>query len=415
MISRILMLFIGATGAIAQTAPPLSLDEAIRVAWAYDGATVALALTPELAKAREEQAGIRPNPELELTAATPTPLKNDSEWAVGIGASQRLPRRERIEQARAVARLGGAGAPLQIGEQRRRVAGEVRALYYDLVVQQAKRDRARRTLEQTREMTALLERGRTAGEIGIVEIEALSVEARRAEQALVFAEADLAAADARLRGRLRLAPGAPLVLGLGFDALLARPLPESPTVLEQARPTLALAAVAVQQAEAAVALARTESRPEWTVGGGVEFERRVNDYSGRLENDPRLSVRASVPWPRRVANRGEILEKQAALRVAAAERTALRGEVLAEISTALATVRALQPIVAARREPATDETRAADVFRAASARGEISAVQLTQARQQRLALDHDFIEAAGRYVAALAAAETAAGVVPAQP
>lgn len=89
-------------------------------------------------------------------------------------------------------------------------------------------------------------------------------------------------------------------------SILGRAIPEEPVALESARPTLALAAHHVRQAEAALALARKESRGDWTAGGGIDFERRANDFSGRLENEPRLSVSASVPWPRGVANRGGI-------------------------------------------------------------------------------------------------------------
>ncbi len=410
---RFLCFLFGAGSAVAQSAP-LALDDAIRLAWARDPAVAALALAPELAKARETQAGIRPNPELEFTAATPSPFQNESEWAVGLGVNQHLPRRERIVQARALARLGGESAALHLREQRRRVAGEVRRFYFEAAVQQERRDIARRTLETQRELAASLERRRAAGEIAAADIDVLAVEVARAEQTLAFAEAELAASLQRLRGRLRLPAATPLVLGVDLGMLLSRPLPAEPAALETARPTLALAALSVRQAEAAVALARAESRPEWTVGGGLEFERRTNDFSGRLENDPRLSVRASVPWPRRVANRGDILEKQAALRIAEAELAASHDELAAEIASSIAAARALQPVLAAQRVSLAPGSAVPEALRVAYERGEVSALQLAQARQQRFAMETDFLAAAARYAEALAEAETAAGLVPPQ-
>jgi len=406
--------FLGAASIAGAQSSSLSLDDAIRLAWANDPTVAALALTPELAKAREAQAGIRPNPEVEFTAATPTPLKNESEWALGVGVSQRLPRRERIEQARAVARLGGESAALHLREQRRQLAGEVRRIYYDTVVQQTRRDVAQRTLATQRELAATLERRRAAGEIAATDIDLLAFEITRAEQALAFAEADLVASTQRLRGRLRLPADAPLVLGSTLQTLLARPLPSAPVALETARPTLALAALAIRQAEAAVALARSESRPDWTVGGGLDFERRTNDFTGRLENDPRLSVRASVPWPRRVSNRGDILEKQAALRIAEAELAAAQNELTAEIASAVAVVRALQPVLLAHQTSLAPGGALPETVRAAYERGEVTALQLAQARQQRFALETDFLQAAALYATALAQAETAAGLVPPQ-
>jgi outer membrane protein, heavy metal efflux system len=411
MPSRFFLFVFGAACATAQSTP-LPVDDAIRLGWANDPAVAALALAPELARAREEQAGIRPNPEIEFRSAVPA--KGDSEWAVGVGLNQRLPRRERVEQARALARLGGATAELHLREQRRHVAGEVRRLYYEAAIQQTRRDSARRTLEVQRELRASLEKRRTAGEIGTADVDLLAFEVTRAEQALAFADADLAAALQRLRGRLRLPADAPLAIAADLAALLSRPIPGDSPALETSRPTLALAAHNVRVAEAALALARTESRGDWTVGGGVDFERRANDYTRKLENEPRLSMSASVPWPRGVANRGDIREKQAAVRIAEAELAALRTELSAEIAASAATARALQGVLTAQRASLNPGTAIPESLRAAYERGEVSSLQLVQMRQQRFALETDFLNAAARYAAALAEAETAAGLVPAQ-
>lgn len=391
----------------------LTIDDAIRLAWANDPAVAALALTPELARAREEQVGVRPNPEVEFRGAMP--VKGDSEWGVGVGLNQRLPRRERIEQARALARLGGATAELHLREQRRHVAGEVRRLYYEAVVQQTRQDIARRTAGVQRELGTTLERRRAAGEIATSEIDVLAIEATRAEQALAFAEADFSATLQRLRGRLRLPANAPLAIDADLEWMLARPIPGEPGVLDTVRPTLALAAHNVREAEAALALARAETRGDWSVGGGIDFERRANDFTRKLENEPRLSVSASVHWPRGVANRGDIREKQAALRIAEAELSALRNELAAEIATASATVRALQPVLAAHRGSLAPGATIPESLRAAYERGEVTTLQLVQARQQRFGLETDFLNAVARYAAALAEAETAVGLVPSQP
>lgn len=409
---RFSLFLFGAVCATAQT-NPLSLDDAIRVAWANDPSIAAFALTPEIARAREEQAGIRPNPEVEFRGAAPA--KGDSEWTVGVGLNQRLPRRDRVEQARALARFGGATAELHLREQRRHVAGEVRRLYYEAAVQQTRRDNARRTADVQRELRASLERRRATGEIPTIDVELLSFEVARAEQALAFSEAELAATTQRLRGRLRPPVNAPLAIDADLETILARPIPGEPPSLEMTRPTLALAAHNLRQAEAALALARAETHGDWTVGGGVDFERRANDFTGKLENEPRLSVSASVPWPRGVANRGDIREKQAAVRIAEAELAALRDELIAKISAAAATARALQPVLAAHRSSLTPGAAIPESLRAAYERGEVTSLQLAQARQQRFALETDILNAAARYATALAEAETAAGLVPSQP
>ena len=82
---RLFLLLCGSSLAAA-TPPPAPLDAAIRTAWANDPAVAALSLSPALARAREEQAGLRPTPELDLRAGLP--VRGDSEWSVGVGVSQ---------------------------------------------------------------------------------------------------------------------------------------------------------------------------------------------------------------------------------------------------------------------------------------------------------------------------------------
>jgi outer membrane protein TolC len=254
-----------------------------------------------------------------------------------------------------------------------------------------------------------------AGEIATADIDLLAIEITRAEQSLAFAEAELTATIQRLRRRLRLPAHAPLAIDADLESILARPIPAEPSALDISRPTLALAAHNVRQAQAALALARAETRGDWTVGGGIEFERRANDFTRDLENEPRLSVSASVPWPRGVANRGDIREKQAAVRIAEAELSAFRNELIAEIAAAAATARTLQPVLVAHRSSLTPGDAIPESLRPAYERGEVTSLQLAQVRQQRFALETDYLNAAARYAAALADAETAAGVVPHQP
>lgn len=402
--------FLLAASSAAATA--LSLEEAIRQAWDRDPTAAALALAPELARAREEQAGIRPNPEIEFTGSTPAPFENEGEWSVGIGLRQRLPRRERVERARALARLGAEVVTWQLRERRRRLAGEVRALFYEIAVQRQRRAIAQETLAAQRRLAEALERWHAAGEVGAAQLAVLELESQRAAQALGLAEAELATLREGVRLRLRLPASVSVEADLPLAAVLDRSVPAGPIDWDAARPELALARHAVREAEAGLALARAESRADWTIGAGFEFERRANDFTGRLENDPRLSVGASVPWPRNVPNRGEIREREVRVRLAEAELAALHDTLQLEVATALAALQSLQPVIQAQRELVEGAEPIPAPLLTAYERGELSGLELAQARQQRFAAQLDFLQAAQRYAAALAAAETAVGLVP---
>lgn len=411
MFHRLSLFLCGATLAAAQTST-LSLDDAIRTAWANDPTVAALGLTPELARAREVQAGLRPNPELEVRGAFP--IQGDSEWSAGAGVTQQIPRRERVELARAYARLGRDSAELALRDRRRLLADDVRRLWYDHAVQQARLESARRNVALQQEITQALQGRRQAGEVADVEWDLLQLELARAGQAVTVAQAELNGGLERLRGRLRLATETPLSINADLDKLLDRPFPSAGD-LSAARPEVALAELEVRRAEASLALARGESRADWSVGAGVDFERRANDATGRLANEPRLSMSASVPWPGgRIANQGDILEREAALKIAESSLKALRDELAAEVGAAVAAARAIQPGVQSYRTLLETSAELPRKMAPAFARGEVTGFQLAQARQQLLAIEADFLAAAARYLSTLAEAESAAGLVPSQ-
>ncbi len=384
----------------------LTLDDAIRTAWAHDPAVAALADTPALARARELQAGSRPVPEIELRGGAP--LGGDSEWFAGVGITQRLPRRDRVAQARAVARLGADVAAWHLQEQRRLVAGETRQLFYTALVQQARFDLARRATAEQRAFVEAAARRHALGEIADLDLALARLELTRSENALALAVAEHEAALEKLRSRLRLSETTAMVLDSTLAACVERtpPAPTAPT--DVSRPELALARHAIREADAALALARTESRSDWTVGAGLDMERRANDATGQLETEPQLSVSASIPWPGRVANQGDIAEKQITLRHAEVQLAAAHEQLAAEINTACATVARLHPALT-RLHTSLRETAAAP---AALERGEISDFQRYQLRQLQRNAEADFIDAAERYVAALATAEALLGHIP---
>ncbi len=412
MLLRFSLVLFGAQLAAAPGSK-LSLDDAIRAAWTNDPTTAALALAPQLSRAREVQAGLAPKPGLELRGAVP--VKGDSEWSMGVGISRLVPRRERIDLARAYARLGGESAALALGERRRLLAGEVRRLWYELAVQRARRDSARHSVELQADLTRKLQGRRAAGEMGDAEWELLQLELTRAGHALAAAQAEVAAGEERLSRKLRLPSDHPCVFETGLDELLLRTLaPEDRLPLT--RPEIALADLEVRRAEAALALARGQSRGDWSVGAGIDVERRSNDATGRLATEPRLSMTASAPWPGGpAANRGEILEREASLRIAEADLQARRDEIAAELGAAIAAVRASQPAVRNYRALLLSAEDLPRKLAPAYARGEVSGLQMAQALQQRVAIESDFLAAVSRYLSLLAEAETAAGLIPSLP
>jgi len=392
----------------------LTLDEAIHHAWARDPQVAALALAPQLAQARELQAGLRPAPRLE--ANTALGLANKSEWALGLGLSQSLPRRERVALARAYARLGGEAAPITLSLRRAQLANTVRRLWYTLAVQEARAALAERMLAANLALVDGLVERHAAGEIAESDWLFLQLELGRTAQANSRANAELESARAQLRARLRWPEADPLPpLQLALDPLieaeLPKEIPEGPDL-----PTILLAEHEVARARAALDLARSESREDWTVGAGLEVERRANDANGRLSSEPRLTLSTSAPWPvrsGRAPNRGVIAEREAALHIAQTELDALREEIASEANAALTTARPLQPEVLRYRDFAKVTATAQQRLQPLLTRGEIGPRDLALAQQQHAAIEAEFLDTAARYLDARATLEMATSQVPA--
>jgi cobalt-zinc-cadmium efflux system outer membrane protein len=391
----------------------LSLDDAIRTAWANDPAVAAIALLPELARARETQAGLRPNPALEVRSSVPA--KGDSEWSMGVGVTQQIPRRERVELARAMPGWAESRPHWNCANAAACSPGRFAACGMIRRCSTPGCNRRSAPWRCSRKSPGRCRAAARPGEVADAEWALLQLELARAEHAVTVAQAEVTGGQERLRRRLRLSAETPLSISADLDELIDRAFP-SARDLSTARPELALADWDVRRAAAALALARGESRADWSVGAGVDFERRTNDATGRLEQEPRLSVSASVPWPGgRLANQGDILERQAALQIAESTLQARRDELGAEFGAAVAAGRAAQPAVQRYRTLLQSAAELPRQLAPAYARGEVTAFQLAQARQQHLAIEAEFLAAAARYLSILAEAETAAGLIPAQP
>jgi len=393
----------------------LTLAEAIHHAWMRDPQVAALALAPQLAQARELQAGLRPPPRLE--ANTALGLDDKSEWSLGLGISQSLPRRERVALARAYARLGGEAAPITLALRRAQLADQVRRLWYTLAVQDARSALAERMLAANLALVDGLVERHAAGEIAESDWLFLQLELGRTAQAQALATAECTAARAALRARLRWPETEPLPpLQLALDPLIESVLPEE-KLANTRLPALALASHEVAQAQAELDLARGESREDWTIGAGLEVERRANDANGRLSSEPRLTLSTSAPWPvrsGRAPNRGTIAEREAALRIAQAKLDALQAELTAEATAALSTARALQPEVLRYRDFAQAAATVQQTLQPLLVRGEISPRELGQAQQQHAAIEADFLDAVARYLDARANVEAVMSSTPAQ-
>src|SRR5574338_308874 len=88
----------------------------------------------QIGQARLLQAGLWPNPRLDLPGSTDVAFRNDGEYTSSIGISQSFPIAGRILRQKNVARVDIALAEAEIADAERRVAGEVATDVYRVLV-----------------------------------------------------------------------------------------------------------------------------------------------------------------------------------------------------------------------------------------------------------------------------------------
>lgn len=333
-ISNIALYFDPAQGA--------SSEDLVRRALASNGELAAARLDIERARARMRQAGLRPNPSLDLEQTTGrfTGSADERETAVGISLVLELggKRRRRIELARAELEAAEAA----VADRERRLVGEVLAAHAEALA-------ALRELQITEEIndvssktTVFIQTRVNEGETPPLELNLIRAEVDRLRSQRRLIEGRLQAAFIHLKSLAGIALSEPVRLRED----LASPFqPKPPATLEAAieialrtRPDLRLARLTEEVAQAGLGLARAQGVPDMTVSTKYSFGRSVTDLPEPLiavpDHDRLLTFGVSVGIPIFNRNQGGKAEATRAISQARVRREFLEQLVRAEVSSA---------------------------------------------------------------------------------
>jgi cobalt-zinc-cadmium efflux system outer membrane protein len=134
----------------AVVAAPLDAEDLVREAVLRNHDLKAARAQVEAALGRLKQAGLWPNPRLDLSNETDRPFANQGEYSQSIGFSQDFPISGRLGRAEDVARVDVARALAEVNEAERKLMGDVAAAFYNVAVidqKQLIRDRLIAALE----------------------------------------------------------------------------------------------------------------------------------------------------------------------------------------------------------------------------------------------------------------------------
>jgi len=360
----------------------LSLDRALEEAEARSPALVAAGAALEASRGRLRQAGLRANPQLDVTVenfAGSGPYAGFDGTETSVSISQRLDL-----GGRRYARIGAAQAALSAEEirfaiTRADLAQSVRTQFGTALAAEARLEVARATLDRAVELSRIAEALVAAGREPPLRAYRARANAAQADAALKTAQADEVAARRTLGALL----GSEMVVARIVGTLdLAKPATATPPATLDAR----LAGAELAVAESGLRQAQAEGRIDPSVGIGA---RRIEETGDRA-----LLASLSVPLALFDRNQGNIAAARADIRAAQALRDAATTQAAARIGNAdtafdaaLARVRALQDIAAPQ---AAEAVRLADLaYRA----GRIPLTELLDAQEAFAAAQTQLIDA----------------------
>jgi cobalt-zinc-cadmium efflux system outer membrane protein len=371
------------------------------------------------ARARLRQAGVRPNPTLDVEQTTGRFTGSAGERETSIGVSLPLEmagqRRRRIDVAQAELEATEA----EVAERERQLAGEVLASYAEALA-------ATRELEITEglndidlQTTRFVQARVNEGESAPIELSLLQVEVDRLKSRRALVEGRLQATLFRLKNLAGIPIDEPLRLRETFSTSQSqwqRPasLDAAVEIALRTRPDLRLARLNVEVARAGLSLARSQAAPQLVASTKFIQNRSVFNETpvGPIsDRDKLLTFGVSVGIP--VFNRNQGAKAEAALAITQAQRrqefleTVVRSEVASAYARVDAVQRALVTFDQGVIGRSNDNIR---VIRAAYQIGEFKITDLLAEQRRLLDSQRDFTETLTERYRALADLQSAMGV-----
>ena len=175
-----LLLFVAATAlADAAVAAPLDAEGLAREAVLRNHDLKAARAQVEAALGRLKQAGLWPNPRLELSNETDKPFADQGEYSRSVGFSQEFPISGRLARAEDVARVDVARALAEVNEAERKLMSDVVAGFYDLVALDQKQAIRDRLIASVEGLVAASKARYRAGEVSELDVNAATLELLR--------------------------------------------------------------------------------------------------------------------------------------------------------------------------------------------------------------------------------------------
>lgn len=385
-----IILLLAGTACVWSRDVALTVEGASAHALRHNADLAAARLRIDEAGGRLRQAGRFSNPEIEAEYRQNVRSRENT---VGIALTQKFPLTARLRLEKAVSTAQLAAAEAEVRDAGRLLAADVQAAAVRLLALRGRHALAERQLGNSREMADFTSRRVSLGEASATDALQVELEAQQLATELLRLDAEGAALAAALR---------PL-LGLGaadsveITGALAEPAPREWRASPGERADIAALRHHAEAARHGAALAKAQRWED--IGVGVIAGReRAEDVPAGLQTDTTVGVKVSFPLPLWNRNEGRIAETAAAAARRQQEVDALAVRAAAEAAGARTEMRALAKL--AVQLDAVLLPKSAQVeeqLRAAYGTGQAALPDVLRARDQRLQLRRQQLDALRDY------------------
>jgi cobalt-zinc-cadmium efflux system outer membrane protein len=217
-------------GWVALAAPPsasaLTIERAVAGALRDNLDLRAASYEVDKARGRLLQAGLWPNPELELSTATDRTFNDEGERRNAAGFQQAFPISGRLRFAKRVSRVDVAQAMAEIRNRERLLIGEVQRDFLNVLLLRQQLAANREFVSLNREFVDVLEERLKRAEVSEVDVNLARVELQRLGVEAAQLESDVVARELSLKLRMGLAHEAPISPAGNIEALAEKFRPE---------------------------------------------------------------------------------------------------------------------------------------------------------------------------------------------
>ena len=337
-----------ACAAVAEEHPgySLTLEQLIATAQHDNKDLRAARYAVAIARARLLQAGALPNPRITVGMNNDVAFNNEGAYSASVGISQDFPVAGRIFRQKKVAQADVELAQAEIMEGERRLAGQVAANVYRVLVLDQQLQ-SRESLQAVDEHLVAVTRSRfQAAEVSELDVNTVALDLQRLNQEGVLLLTQRKVLLQSLNQELGRPAAATLTVaepvpGLGtlvpVDSAVARALAQ--------RPDLRMAKLRVDRAEADLALAKAQRWEDWSLGLGVQQDRLAIVGAPPQGADRSLNLSVTIPLPLKRSSRGQVAAAEASAAQAAAQADAVALDIGSEIAAAHAELEGLQSLL----------------------------------------------------------------------